>query len=73
MSEFLARARHFYGQTDGSYSWPNSCEGDLLKIASTEIAELRAQLNDYKNFLKVEVDLCGHRAARYRLMIEGNS
>lgn len=36
-SEFLDRCNHFYLQTDGSYDFPNSCEGDLLRIALKEI------------------------------------
>ena len=30
--ELRARLVHFYGQTDGSLRFPNSCEGDLLKM-----------------------------------------
>lgn len=31
--EFFDRVTHFYSQTDGTIKWPNSREGDLLKIA----------------------------------------
>jgi hypothetical protein len=31
--EILDRMNHFYLQTDGTYKWPNSAEGDLLKMA----------------------------------------
>lgn len=31
--EILDRMNHFYRQTDGSMKFPNSCEGDLLKMA----------------------------------------
>ena len=41
MSEFDDRQQHFYGQTDGTTAWPNSAEGDLLKIARAEIDSLR--------------------------------
>lgn len=31
--ELKLRFRHFYGQIDGTYDFPNSQEGDLLKMA----------------------------------------
>ena len=37
--EFLDRCTHFYLQTDGTYKWPNSCEGDLLKMAHKKFTE----------------------------------
>lgn len=30
--EIIDRMNHFYLQTDGSMKFPNSCEGDLLKL-----------------------------------------
>jgi len=30
--EIQARMTHFYAQTDGSMNFPNSAEGDLLKM-----------------------------------------
>lgn len=39
MSEFLDRVHHFYSRTDGTIAWPNSAEGDLLKIAYKEIKQ----------------------------------
>ncbi len=30
--EILNRMKHFYMKTDGSYEFPNSVEGDLLKM-----------------------------------------
>lgn len=44
MSEFDDRTFHFYAQLDGTIGWPNSAEGDLLKIARKEIDELRELL-----------------------------
>jgi hypothetical protein len=44
MSEFDDRTFHFYAQPDGTIGWPNSAEGDLLKIARKEIDELRELL-----------------------------
>ena len=30
--EIKDRLKHFYGKTDGTYSFPNSLEGDMLKM-----------------------------------------
>lgn len=43
-SIFLANIHHLYAQTDGSYRFPNSCEGDMLKTAKREIEALRSDL-----------------------------
>ena len=43
-SEALDRMKYFYGQIDGTYKFPNSAEGDLLKICLKEIAELRERI-----------------------------
>ena len=40
MSESLDRIDYFYKQTDGTYNFPNSAEGDLLRIAQQEIRDL---------------------------------
>ena len=40
-SVFLANLHHYCAQTDGTYAFPNSMEGDLLKTAKREIEELR--------------------------------
>lgn len=36
-SVFLQNIHHAYAQLDGTYAWPNSREGDMLKQAKTEI------------------------------------
>jgi hypothetical protein len=36
-STFLSNLHHAYAQTDGSYAFPNSREGDMLKTAKREI------------------------------------
>lgn len=36
-SVFLQGVHHAFAQTDGTYAWPNSLEGDLLKQAKKEI------------------------------------
>lgn len=41
-SIFLSNVHHAYAQTDGSYNYPNSFEGDLIRQAVLEIKELRA-------------------------------
>jgi uncharacterized coiled-coil protein SlyX len=40
MSEFQKRCWHFYRNLKGGFNWPNSREGDLLKIGYKEIEEL---------------------------------
>lgn len=39
-SVFLANLHHAYAQTDGTYKFPNSREGDMLKRAKQEIESL---------------------------------
>ena len=39
-SIFLSNLHYFFAKTDGSYDIPNSADGDLLKIAKTEIEAL---------------------------------
>ena len=59
-SVFLPNLHYFLAQTDGTYRFPNSAEGDLLKRAKVEVealqrenAELRKQLADVKSVLFV--------------------
>lgn len=40
-NEFIDRCNAFYKQLDGSMHWPNSREGDLLKIAYHSIEQTR--------------------------------
>ena len=42
-SVFLSNLHHAYAQTDGTYAFPNSLEGDLLKQAKKEIEDLRSE------------------------------
>ena len=44
-SAFLSHIHHAYAQTDGTYAWPNSREGDMLRQAKREIESLMAQNN----------------------------
>ena len=53
MSEFKNRINHFYCQIDRTIKFPDSCEGDLLKIALSEIKELEAQLVELKKLLTI--------------------
>lgn len=46
-SVFLSNIHHAYAQTDGSYRFPNSREGDLLKTAKREIEALYRE-RDYE-------------------------
>jgi len=36
----LANLNHAYALTDGTYSWPNSREGDMLRQAKVELEAL---------------------------------
>ena len=38
------QAVHVYAQTDGTYAWPNSREGDMLREAKREIEILGAAI-----------------------------
>lgn len=44
-SVFLSNLHHAYAQTDGTYAFPNSREGDMLKRAKVEIEQLISLLN----------------------------
>jgi hypothetical protein len=50
MSIFLSNIHHAYAQTDGTYAFPNSNEGDMLKQAKKEIEALQRELNLCKSF-----------------------
>lgn len=54
-SVFLANLHHAYAQTDGSYAFPNSREGDMLKTAKREIEALHAELDLAQKFHRVAV------------------
>ena len=43
-SIFLLTLHHAYAQTDGTYAWPNSREGDMLRQGMREVEHLRAEL-----------------------------
>jgi hypothetical protein len=47
LSIFKANCHHAFAKTDGTYKWPNSQDGDLLKQAFAEITELTAPKNVY--------------------------
>ena len=51
-SIFLSNLNHFCAQTDGSYNFPNSQEGDLLKTAKKEIEELNNEIENIKKILQ---------------------
>ncbi|MBC9788601.1 hypothetical protein [Carnobacterium maltaromaticum] len=44
--ELRNRFQYFYMKTDGSYEFPNSAEGDLLRMTSKLLKELQ---EEYKN------------------------
>jgi hypothetical protein len=41
-SVFLENIHYFFAQTDGTYNFPNSSVGDLLKQAKKEIEQLQS-------------------------------
>ena len=47
-SVFLENLHHAYAQTDGSYAFPNSREGDMLKRAKLEIEALKKVIDNPK-------------------------
>lgn len=54
-SVFLSNIHHAYAQTDGTYKFPNSFEGDLISQAKYEIEMLQQELEIVKGFHKVAV------------------
>jgi hypothetical protein len=63
MSVFLQNLHHAFAHTDGSYAFPNSLEGDLLKRAKDEIERLTTKLQEVEaqrdGLLKDVVDMRG--------------
>lgn len=58
--EFLDRCQHFYAQIDGSFEWPNSREGDLLKIAYQALREGGPKLPKYSTSgTSINCRICG--------------
>ena len=51
-SEAIDRMKHSFMKTDGTYEFPNSLEGDILKIAKKEINEFLEE-NKRKNIFNV--------------------
>ena len=47
-SAFQQAVHHVYAQTDGTYAWPNSREGDMLREANREIERLRIDAARYR-------------------------
>jgi hypothetical protein len=45
-SIFLGNIHHAYAQTDGTYAFPNSREGDMLKQAVRELASMREERDE---------------------------
>lgn len=56
-SVFLSNLFHAYAKTDGSYAFPNSREGDMLKTAKTEIEYYLRGIEQLRQEIhKAEVD-----------------
>ena len=45
-SIFLGNIHHAYAQADGTYAFPNSREGDMLKQAVRELAAMRKERDE---------------------------
>lgn len=56
-SVFLSNLHYFYAKTDGTYAFPNSAEGDLLKTAKKEIEALEYFRQDISKLLNKVVEL----------------
>ncbi len=54
-SSFLQDVHHDFAQTDGTYAWPNSRDGDMLKKAKKEIESLMAETKLADAMYKVTV------------------
>ncbi len=54
-SVFLSHIHHAYAQTDGTYSFPNSREGDMLKQAKREVESLATELEIAQKFYHVAI------------------
>ena len=55
-SVVLADMHHAYAQTDGTYAFPNSREGDMLKQAKKEIEALIEQRDAARRIADIEMD-----------------
>jgi len=54
-SIFLGNIHHAYAQTDGTYAFPNSREGDMLKQAVREFLAMREDRDEIER-LRAEVE-----------------
>ena len=51
-SVFLSNLHYFCAQTDGTYKFPNSAEGDLLKQAKKEIEALENENSKLSHYVR---------------------
>lgn len=51
-SVFLSNLHHAYARTDGTYAFPNSREGDMLKQAKTELERLFEGINKLRAVIR---------------------
>jgi hypothetical protein len=57
LKEIEDRLNYFYLQTDGTMNFPNSAEGDILKLVFQYINKEQERLNDVNEFLqKMEIE-----------------
>ena len=63
-SIFLGNIHHAYAQTDGTYAFPNSREGDMLKQAVRELAAMRKERDEARQIA------CNREAELNRMMFD---
>lgn len=73
-SIFLENLHHAYARTDGTYAFPNSREGDMLRAAKKEIESLMKGLEvadafhavavAERNQARAQLDICTRRRAQ---------
>ena len=56
-SVFLSNIHHAYAQLDGTYKYPDSREGDMIRRAKKEIEDLLEEIEELKQYRGVGPDL----------------
>lgn len=54
--------RHFYGQVGGTYRWPNSAEGDLLKMTHAALLKWKTENAGLSGALRQEAPMSEQKA-----------
>ena len=56
-SSFQQAVHHAYAQTDGTYAWPNSREGDMLRQATHEIESMGQKIAQLQSVSQGLIDM----------------